>query len=255
LGLFERLGGIADPKRPNFHQERNEMEIIPFEFNKCKLRTVNNDGIVWFCAKDAAEMLGYANTSKAIGDHCKGVTKRYPLQTNGGTQEAVFIGEPDLWRLITRSHLPEAQKIEAWVMEDVLPSIRKTGGYRAPIADMTPQAFTMKAIAAMANNFIAIEKKIDRVADDFEALKNTAFLTSGDQERVQYAIRTKVAEAKARNPLINPDELLAFFNLQMKHLLGVATYADLPQCRLNEVLEALDKLRMPESLFNTKDER
>ena len=71
-------------------------------------------------------------------DHCKGVTIRYPLETPGGIQQVRFINEPDLYRLITRSKLPEAEKFEAWVFEEVLPSIRKHGMYATPatIEDM-----------------------------------------------------------------------------------------------------------------------
>lgn len=95
-----------------------------------KIRTYSNpDGSVLFCAKDVCDCLGYANNRKAIADHCKGVTNRYPLVTGGGTQDFVFITEPDVMRLIVSSKLPAAQKFEAWVFEEVLPSIRKRGVY------------------------------------------------------------------------------------------------------------------------------
>ncbi|PKY98895.1 hypothetical protein CYJ26_05810 [Actinomyces urogenitalis] len=54
------------------------------------LRTIVDGENIYICAKDAATALGYANTNKAIKDHCKGVTKRYPLETPGGTQEFAF---------------------------------------------------------------------------------------------------------------------------------------------------------------------
>ena len=75
-------------------------------------------------------MLGYANPRKAISDHCKekGVTKRYTL-SSGGEQETIIINESNLYRLIIKSKKPEAERFERWVMEEVLPSIRKTGGY------------------------------------------------------------------------------------------------------------------------------
>ena len=60
-------------------------------------------------------------------DHCKGVTNRYLLETPGGTQQVRFINESGLYRLITHSKLPEAEKFERWVFEEVLPSIRKHG--------------------------------------------------------------------------------------------------------------------------------
>lgn len=66
-----------------------------------------------------------------MNDHCKGVTKRYPLQTAGGMQDVRVLTEPDVYRLIVKSELPEAQKFEAWFFEEVLPTIRKTGSYSA----------------------------------------------------------------------------------------------------------------------------
>lgn len=93
------------------------------------IRTIEEDGAVMFCAKDICTVLGYANASDAIKKHCKGISKRYPLSTKGGTQMFAFIDEPDMIRLITRSKLPSAQRFEAWVYEEVLPSIRKRGAY------------------------------------------------------------------------------------------------------------------------------
>lgn len=97
------------------------------------LRTVEADGAVEFCGKDVANALGYANPNKAIKDHCRGVTKRYPITDRlGRKQDARFIGEPDLYRLIAHSKLPNAQKFESWIFATVLPSIRKHGGYLSP---------------------------------------------------------------------------------------------------------------------------
>lgn len=97
------------------------------------LRTyVEPDGTILFCASDVAKALGYTNTSKAISDHCKGITKRYPLETPGGIQQFVFITESDVLRLIVSSKLPAAQTYEAWVFDEVLPAVHKHGGYLTP---------------------------------------------------------------------------------------------------------------------------
>lgn len=107
--------------------------VQAFSFQDQQVRTTTDDaGNVLFCGKDVAATLGYANTSKALQDHCKGVPFRYPLPTKGGNQLTRFITEPDLYRLIASSKLPTAQKFEAWIFEEVLPSIRKHGGYLTP---------------------------------------------------------------------------------------------------------------------------
>ena len=88
------------------------------------------DGKEYFPATQCAKILGYSNPQKAVRDHCdeEGCTKRSVL-TNSGTQEMKFINEGNLYRLIVRSKLPAAKKFEHWVFDEVLPEIRRTGGY------------------------------------------------------------------------------------------------------------------------------
>lgn len=123
------------------------------------LRTIVDGKTIYICAKDAATALGYANTNKAIKDHCKGVTKRYPLETPGGTQEFTFICEGDLYRLIFSSHLPTAQGFESWVMDEVLPSIRKHGLYAIDGIRTNPRAL-LSALEAL----IAEQERNEKLA-------------------------------------------------------------------------------------------
>lgn len=122
-----------------------------FSFNgQSQVRTiVDIDGNPLFCGKDVCEILGYANASDAIKQHCKGVAKRYPLQTAGGVQDIRFLTEPDLYRLIVSSQLPAAQAFEAWIFEEVLPTIRKTGQYKTATANMTSNEFVSREFAAL----------------------------------------------------------------------------------------------------------
>ena len=94
------------------------------------VRVVMQDGEPWFVGKDVTKILGYTNPSKAIADHVdvedKGVTKCY---TPGGVQNLTGINESGLYSLILSSKLPSAKKFKRWVTSEVLPAIRKTGGY------------------------------------------------------------------------------------------------------------------------------
>lgn len=99
-----------------------------------QLRTHEEDGRILFCGRDAATALGYSNTKDALARHCKGVAKHYPLATPGGEQQFRFISEGDLYRLIAHSKLPAAVEFEAWVFDEVLPTIRQRGGYLTPEA-------------------------------------------------------------------------------------------------------------------------
>jgi anti-repressor protein len=92
------------------------------------VRTVLKDGEVWFVAKDVAEILGYKNTNDTIIRHCK---KKQTIGKREGLQ-IVIIPESDVYRLVIKSQLPSAEKFESWVMEEVLPSVRKHGAYMTP---------------------------------------------------------------------------------------------------------------------------
>ena len=92
------------------------------------IRTLVEDGKVLFCGNDVARALGFTRPKDAVRDHCRGAVKRR-LPTEGGVQEMNFIPESDLYRLAFQSKLPGAVRFTDWVTEEVLPSIRRTGGY------------------------------------------------------------------------------------------------------------------------------
>lgn len=97
-------------------------------FGSVRAVSINNEP--YFVGKDVAEILGYSNPRKAMIDHVdaedKGVTK---CDTLGGTQEMTIINESGLYSLILSSKLPKAKEFKRWVTSEVLPTIRKTGGY------------------------------------------------------------------------------------------------------------------------------
>ena len=91
-----------------------------------KIRVVDIDGEPWFVGKDVCEAMGHSNHNLAIKRHCKGVTKSYPLQTSGGTQDVRIITETDVYALVMHSTLPGAEKFQQWVY-DVIAQLRETG--------------------------------------------------------------------------------------------------------------------------------
>lgn len=93
-----------------------------------QVRTLVIDEKPYVLANDVARALGYKRPADAISAHCKGSVKHRYL-TNGGEQEAKFIPEGDIYRLIMKSKLPNAERFESWVMDEVLPTIRKHGAY------------------------------------------------------------------------------------------------------------------------------
>ena len=102
-----------------------------------ELRTVEIDGVVWFVGKDVAEALGYSNTKDAITAHVASEDKKLIQRSEITTLEIpnrgmTIINESGLYSLILSSKLPSAKEFKHWVTSEVLPSIRKTGGYVNP---------------------------------------------------------------------------------------------------------------------------
>ncbi|MEB0133454.1 BRO family protein [Pseudomonas sp. CCI2.4] len=117
----------------------------PFSFHGFQVRVIDSGGgEPMFVAKDVAEALGYANTSKAINTHCKAVSTCH-TEMGGQVRSIQIIPERDLYRLVMKSKLPAAEQFEEWVVGEVLPSIRKTGAYA-----VSPQAGNSKLVGELA---------------------------------------------------------------------------------------------------------
>lgn len=99
-----------------------------FNFDNNQVRTLLINNKPYFVGYDVAKALGYSKPRNAISTHCKGALKQGIL-TDGGQQEMLVIPEGDIFRLIIKSRLEKAQKFESWVMDEVLPQLRKTGKY------------------------------------------------------------------------------------------------------------------------------
>jgi len=162
-------------------ERRNTMANIQLfqnpEFGK--LEVLLEDGKVLFPASDVAKILGYSNPRKAIIDHCKGVTKRDGVSTTINqhgmvTDQSVeknYIPEGDVIRLIIKSRLPEAQRIESWIFDEIVPSVIKTGAYVAPTADRTDQETRyLRAQAMLTNAEVRKAKQLMIMAKDYEGL-------------------------------------------------------------------------------------
>lgn len=108
--------------------------VISFNYNTNVVRTqVTDEGEPLFCANDVCSALGYSNTRDAVARHvdAEDVVKRDTL-TNGGNQPMTYVNESGLYALIFGSKLESAKEFKHWVTSEVLPSIRKTGGYSVP---------------------------------------------------------------------------------------------------------------------------
>lgn len=170
----------------------NELKLFKNE-EFGELRTIEENGKILFCGNDIAKALGYVRPNDAISAHCRATVKRR-TPISGKIQEINFIPEGDVYRLITHSKLEKAEQFEKWVFDDVLPTIRKTGGYvnnedtfvntYLPFADDGVKALFSQTLGALrkANEKIEADKPKVLFANAVETSK-TAILV-GDLAKI-----------------------------------------------------------------------
>lgn len=112
------------------HKHREEVQLFVNKELELEVRAVEINGKGWLVGKDIAQALGYSNTAKAIRDHIDiedKLSERIVL--SGQKREVILINESGFYSLILRSDMPKAKQFKRWVTTEVLPQIRKTGGY------------------------------------------------------------------------------------------------------------------------------
>ena len=129
-----------------------------------EIRTMELNGEPYFVGKEVAAILGYTNPRKAIADHVdaedKGVTK---CDTLGGTQDMTIINESGLYSLVLSSKLPGAKRFKRWVTSEVLPSIRRNGGYIEGQETMSAEELMAKALVVAQQTLAAREARISQL--------------------------------------------------------------------------------------------
>lgn len=156
-------------------------EINIFNFGGNKLRSLLIDEVPYFVAKDATQVLGYKNTTQALNDRVDDEDKISKLVNESQISEndnfvndsqrivnIDLINESGLYSLILSSKMPNAKKFKHWVTSEVLPAIRKTGGYQVPKTPEEQLALTMKATVHLAQRMDKAEKDIDEIKNKSE---------------------------------------------------------------------------------------
>ncbi len=191
-----------------------------------EIRTAEIDGKPYFVGTDVAKALGYNNPRDAVSRHCKGVVKR-DTPTSSGIQSMSYINEGDLYRLIMKSKLPSAEKFESWVMDEVLPIIRKTGSYQKPLT-------TVERIQVIATGFLDHEERLNR-------LENTMTIDYAQQESIRDLVSSVVIahlggkESNAYKEI--GKKVFAECNRDIKIYFAVNARNNIPKLRFEEAME------------------
>ncbi|MBR2805881.1 MAG: phage antirepressor KilAC domain-containing protein [Oscillospiraceae bacterium] len=159
----------------------NDLQIFKNE-EFGEIRTIEIDGEIWFVGKDVAAALGYQAERNAIAAHVDEDDKMmHRISASGQNRDMTIINESGLYSLILSSGLENAKKFKKWITSEVIPSIRKNGGYLANQENMTPEQIVANALVVAQNIIANKDKQIEEMtpkADYFDALVDRKLNTS-----------------------------------------------------------------------------
>jgi prophage antirepressor-like protein len=189
-------------------------QLIPFNFNQHAIRVIKDaEGEPWFVAKDVATGLGYANPSEAVKNHCKKAKSLKSLdnsktllllKNNELRSDMQFIPESDVYRLVMRSKLESAEAFQDWLVDEVLPSIRKTGGYQLS-GFALPKTFA-EALRLAADTQEKLEVAQTLVAQQQHALERKDALILASNEASIKAGEVLIREFVKSNDMVDLGE-------------------------------------------------
>lgn len=201
-------------------------------FGDIEILTLDNKE--WFPAIKVAEILGYTNPRDAINRHTKlrGVVNHDVIDSLGRKQSKKFIDEGNLYRLITKSKLPQAEKFEEWVFDEVLPTLRKTGTYQSkPLT-------TSEQIQLIAQGNTELDERLTAIEESYPIMH-------GEAKHIQQLVAQKVAEIVRNkfNGYYNTvaRKLFAELYKSIKNIFQVPTYTSIPRGRYQEAIQFIEK--------------
>jgi len=159
----------------------NDIQIFKSE-EFGQIRTVDVNGEIYFVGKDVAAALGYLAERNAIAAHVDNDDKMtHRISASGQNRDMTIINESGLYSLVLSSGLPNAKKFKRWITVEVIPSIRKNGGYLANQENMTPEQIVANALIVAQNIIANKDKQIEEMqpkAEYFDALVDRKLNTS-----------------------------------------------------------------------------
>lgn len=197
-----------------------------------EVRTLVVEGEPWFVGKDVAESLGYAKARNAIATHVDGEDKKdAPIQgTLGGVQEMTIINESGLYSLIFGSKLESAKRFKRWVTSEVLPSIRKTGGYQKQLSPQEMMRIQLGMIDDHEDRIKSLESNMVIDYGQQQTLRqhvNKAVLNAlGGKDTEAYAYISKVVFAECNRDLQDRFKVNSRNNIPRKRYEEAIDYVD-----------------------------
>ena len=218
----------------------NELTIMTNELFG-EVRFTEIDGKPYAVANDVAKALGYANPSKATNDHCRNSIKIWGNDSLGRRQEFKAIPEGDIYRLIIRSKLPGADKFERWVFDEVIPQIRKTGGYIPVTKEMSDAEIMAKALLISQRTIEQKNTIIKEQEERIEYLEDKLTLTQGQTNMVVSALKTRFYQIYGTFGWASDKRFVTMKNDILNHF-NVNKWAEINQREFDNILNYIGEM-------------
>ena len=225
----------------------NDLQIFNSdEFGEVRTVLVENEPM--FCLTDICKALQLTQPSKVKERLSEKGVRSIPTLTKGGEQKLLYINESNLYKTIFQSRKESAERFTEWVTSEVLPSIRKTGGYGVPKT-------TGGQIQLLAQGYTELEQKVNDIKDDVSELKENVPLYSCDIDEIQQHVKRRVvnilggkqSEAYRDNSIRH--KTFSDIWTQLKREYGcVSTYKSIKRKYIDDVHEFIDCYVAPKYL-------
>ncbi|MEK5454493.1 phage antirepressor Ant [Bacillus sp. FSL R5-0586] len=185
----------------------NQLQRI-FNYQDQEVRTVIQDGQPWFVAKDVCDVLGITDARKSVNLLDNDERNTLPVtDALGRSQKTLIINEPGLYTLVLKSRKPEAKQFKRWITHDVIPTIRKTGGYVAN-DDLFIQTYLPQADEQTKHFFRATLQTMEEQSKQIEAMKPKAlFADAVEASKSSVLVGELAKQIQQNNVQIGPNKL------------------------------------------------
>ena len=217
----------------------NELQVFNFKNNEVRTKSTNEN--IWFCLKDVCEILEISNSRKVVERlNEKGVTTSDTL-TRGGIQKMTYINESNLYKVIFQSRKPQAEEFTEWVTGEVLPSIRRTGGYQLPSDPMQILKLTYDALSQTNESVAQHEYRIKELEDN-------QLLNPGEYNYISRAVKSKVKQVMSE---LNMDlkgkqksQIYHAINRDLNCFIGIKTRSQFKAKDFDKALEFIENWQL-----------
>lgn len=225
-----------------------------------ELRTAEIEGKIYYCGTDVAKALGYSKPQDAVSRHCRYSVKRGVPHPQNPVKEIdmSFIPEGDVYRLTARSKLPQAEKFESWVFDEVLPQIAHTGGYKVP---QNP----MDALQLMFDAQKDTNSKVEHLKEDVETRFDDLPLIGDEPDDIRELVNevalcilgsTKRLRSPAYKDASIRSQVYSDIWHELKRKFNVRKYKAIKRKYIEEAIDYLtNEYRCPEKLLEVIREK